>query len=114
MHWQHLHLRFHLHRAKARKKLDKELLEAKGEESKQTRLRFAADSTNLLFAIYFRILKTMTSDDGEADKFTGKQFRLILRPLFSGLARFGHLMSIGYFQVSYTYLFRLAIQWLKL
>ena len=66
-------------RAKARKKLDKELLEAKGEESKQIRLRFAADSTNLLFAIYFRILKTMTSPDGEADKFTGKHFRLILR-----------------------------------
>ena len=65
--------------AKARKKLDKELLEAKGEESKQIRLRFAADSTNLLFAIYFRILKTMTSPDGEADKFTGKHFRLILR-----------------------------------
>jgi len=85
-------------RAKARKKLDKELLEAKGEESKQIRLSFAADSTNLLFAIYFRILKTMTSPDGEADKFTGKHFRLILRPLFSGLARFGHLMSIEYFQ----------------
>jgi len=84
-------------RQKAKAKLEKELLEAKGEESKQVRLRFAADVTNLLFAIYFRILKSLT-DPAESEKFTGKAFRMVLRPLFSGLAKFGHLMSIEYFQ----------------
>jgi len=44
-------------RAKEKEKLDRELLEAKGEESAKNRLKFATEITNLLFAIYFRVLK---------------------------------------------------------
>ena len=74
-------------RQKARAKLDKELLEAKGEESKKVRLKFAAEITNLLFGIYFRILKSSLVER-----------KHLIRPLMSGLAKFGHLMSIDYFQ----------------
>jgi hypothetical protein len=44
-------------RAKEKEKLDRELLEAKGEESAKNRLKFATEITNILFAIYFRTLK---------------------------------------------------------
>ena len=82
--------------AKQRAKLDKELLEAKAEESKETRLRFATDISNLLFAIYFRLIKNPSSGKGgEAAIYTNRN---LLRPVLSGLARFGHLMSIDYFQ----------------
>ena len=83
--------------AKARAILDKELLEAKAEESTQTRLKFASDISNLLFAIYFRLIKDPTGGKGEAAVITN---RALLRPVLTGLAKFGHLMSIDYFQVS--------------
>lgn len=70
--------------AKQQAKLDKELLEAKAEESKETRLKFATQISNLLFAIYFRLLKNPNMK--------------ILTPVLTGLAKFGHLMSIDYFQ----------------
>jgi hypothetical protein len=72
-------------------------LEAKGEESAQTRLRFATDITNILFAIYFRILKTFTSGFASGSQRSGIK---LLHPVLNGLAKFGHLMSIEYFQVS--------------
>jgi len=81
--------------AKARAILDKELLEAKGEESTQTRLKFASDISNLLFAIYFRLIKDPAGGKGEAAIITN---RALLRPVLTGLAKFGHLMSIDYFQ----------------
>lgn len=81
-------------RAKERSKLDKQLLEAKGEESTQARLRFATDITNLLFAIYFRILKSFTSNHLSGGKISVK----LLHPVLNGLAKFGHMMSIEYFQ----------------
>jgi len=84
-------------RLKERAKLDKQLLEAKGEESTQARLRFATDITNLLFAIYFRILKSFTSNHLAGGKVSTK----LLHPVLNGLAKFGHLMSIEYFQVKY-------------
>ena len=77
--------------------LDKELLEAKAEESTQTRLKYATDISNLLFAVYFRLIKNPNSGTGEAIIFTN---RMLLRPVLTGLAKFGHLMSIDYFQVS--------------
>ncbi len=83
--------------AKAKAKLDKELLEAKAEESNTTRLRFATDISNLLFAIYFRLIKSPNSGKGEAAIVTN---RALLRPVLTGLAKFGHLMSIDYFQVT--------------
>ena len=80
--------------------LDKELLEAKAEESTQTRLKYATDISNLLFAVYFRLIKNPNSGTGEAIIFTN---RMLLRPVLTGLAKFGHLMSIDYFQVSYNH-----------
>jgi len=81
--------------AKARAILDKEMLEAKAEESTQTRLKFASDVSNLLFAIYFRLIKDPAGGKGEAAIITN---RTLLRPVLTGLAKFGHLMSIDYFQ----------------
>ena len=83
--------------AKARAILDKELLEAKAEESTQTRLKYASEVSNLLFAIYFRLIKDPAGGKGEAAIITN---RALLRPVLTGLAKFGHLMSIDYFQVS--------------
>ena len=83
--------------AKARAILDKEMLEAKAEESTQTRLKFASDVSNLLFAIYFRLIKDPAGGKGEAAIITN---RTLLRPVLTGLAKFGHLMSIDYFQVT--------------
>ncbi len=88
-------------RLKERAKLDKQLLEAKGEESTKARLRFATDITNLLFAIYFRILKSFTSNHLAGGKVSLK----LLHPVLNGLAKFGHLMSIEYFQVLHTYIY---------
>ena len=85
-------------RLKASKKLEKELLEAKGEESTKTKLRYAADITNVLFAIYFRLLKTITDPSFLIKKGSHRTFRLLLLPLLSGLSKFGHLMSIEFFQ----------------
>ena len=89
--------------AKMRAKLDKELLEVQAEESTQTRLKFATDITNLLFAIYFRLIKDPASGIGEAAIVTN---RAILRPVLTGLAKFGHLMSIDYFQVKIAFLMK--------
>ena len=84
--------------AKQRAKLDKELLEAKAEESKETRLKFATEISNLLFAVFFRLIKNPDSKDfREAAIITNRN---LLRPVLTGLAKFGHLMSIDYFQVS--------------
>ena len=85
-------------RLKASSKLEKELLEAKGEESTKTKLRFATDITNLLFAIYFRLLKTITDPKFLNKKGSQRTFRVLLNPLLSGLSKFGHLMSIEFFQ----------------
>jgi len=85
-------------RLKASAKLEKELLEAKGEESKKVKLRFAADITNVLFAIYFRLLKAITDPNFLVKKGSHRTFRLLLHPLLSGLSKFGHLMSIEFFQ----------------
>ena len=62
-------------------------------------MRFATDISNLLFAIYFRLIKNPTGGIIEAAIITN---RLLLRPVLTGLAKFGHLMSIDYFQVSIT------------
>ena len=82
-------------RQRERAKLDKQLLEARGEESTQARLRFATDITNILFAIYFRVLKTITSGYAAGSMSSGLK---LLHPVLNGLAKFGHLMSIEYFQ----------------
>ena len=50
-------------RAKEKEKLDRELLEARGEESAKNRLKFATEITNVLFAIYFRTLKGKTTSN---------------------------------------------------
>jgi nucleolar complex protein 3 len=87
---------------KMRAKLDKELLETKAEESTKTRLRFATDISNMLFAVYFRLIKDPTGN-GQSSIMIN---RALLRPVLTGLAKFGHLMSIDYFQVIY---FRICI-----
>ena len=70
-------------------------MEARGEESTQARLRFATDITNILFAIYFRVLKSITSGYAAGSMSSGLK---LLHPVLNGLAKFGHLMSIEYFQ----------------
>ena len=85
-------------RLKASAALEKELLEAKGEESIKTKLRFATDITNVLFAIYFRLLKTITDPAFLKKNGSQRTFRILLHPVLSGLSKFGHLMSIEFFQ----------------
>ena len=85
-------------RMKANDKLEKELLEAKGEESRKTRMRFATDVTNVLFAIYFRLLKAITDPNFLKKNGSRRTFRILLHPVLSGLAKFGHLMSVDFFE----------------
>lgn len=80
--------------AKARAKLDNELLAAKGEEATSTRLKFATDISNLLFAVYFRLVKNPAGGSGQSVIVAN---RPLLRPVLTGLAKFGHLMSVNYF-----------------
>lgn len=72
---------------KRRKKLmalDKELLEAKGEESKQTKQKHFTEATKLVFTIYFRVLKSHPKS-------------VLLGSVLEGLAKFAHIINIQFF-----------------
>lgn len=76
---------FRLQRKKQLQGLEKELLEAKAEESKQVKLRNLTEITKLVFGIYFKILK----NPGTTSK--------VLRMCLKGLAKFAHCINIEYF-----------------
>jgi len=64
--------------------LEKELLESKGEESKQTKERFFTDATKIVFTIYFRVLKSFPKSS-------------LMGAVLEGLAKFAHLINIEFF-----------------
>lgn len=69
---------------KAEEKLDKELLEAEASESKEHKLKLHTETLNMVFLVYFRILK--------------KAHRSVLLPaVLEGLANFAHLINLEFF-----------------
>ncbi|XP_072523779.1 nucleolar complex protein 3 homolog isoform X2 [Salminus brasiliensis] len=69
---------------KAEEKLQKELLEAEASESKDKKLKLHTETLNIVFLIYFRILK--------------KAQRSVLLPsVLEGLAKFAHLINLEFF-----------------
>lgn len=71
-------------RKKKLAEIEKELLETKAEENKQTKNAKLTDITKLLFTIYFRILKQNPNAK-------------ILSITLEGLAKFAHVINIEYF-----------------
>ncbi|CAG9853869.1 unnamed protein product [Phyllotreta striolata] len=72
-------------RKKKLKEVEKELLETKAEESQQVRQKNLLEVTKLIFNIYFRILKTNTSNSK------------ILGVCLEGLAKFAHCINIEFY-----------------
>ncbi|XP_014832577.1 PREDICTED: nucleolar complex protein 3 homolog isoform X5 [Poecilia mexicana] len=69
---------------KAEEKLEKELLEAEASESKEKKTKLHTETLNIIFLIYFRILK--------------KAQRSVLLPaVLEGLANFAHLINLEFF-----------------
>ncbi|KAM4715785.1 nucleolar complex protein 3 homolog isoform 3-T3 [Anableps anableps] len=69
---------------KAEEKLEKELLEAEASESKEKKTKMHTETLNIIFLIYFRILK--------------KAQRSVLLPaVLEGLANFAHLINLEFF-----------------
>ncbi|XP_029954515.1 nucleolar complex protein 3 homolog [Salarias fasciatus] len=69
---------------KAEEKLDKELLEAEASENKEHKLKLHTETLNMVFLVYFRILK--------------KAHRSALLPaVLEGLANFAHLINLEFF-----------------
>ncbi|XP_035467680.2 nucleolar complex protein 3 homolog [Scophthalmus maximus] len=69
---------------KAEEKLEKELLEAEASESKERKIKLHTETLNIVFLIYFRILK--------------KAQRSVLVPaVLEGLANFAHLINMEFF-----------------
>lgn len=72
---------------KRKKKLEgveKELLEARGEEGKKVKERFFTDTTKLVFTIYFRILKSFPKSK-------------LMGAVLEGLSKFAHVINIAFF-----------------
>ncbi|XP_069373224.1 nucleolar complex protein 3 homolog [Paralichthys olivaceus] len=69
---------------KAEEKLEKELLEVEASESKENKIKLHTETLNIVFLIYFRILK--------------KAQRSVLLPaVLEGLANFAHLINLEFF-----------------
>ncbi|XP_037547232.1 nucleolar complex protein 3 homolog [Nematolebias whitei] len=69
---------------KAEEKLEKELLEAEASESKDKKIKLHTETLNIVFLVYFRILK--------------KAQRSVLLPaVLEGLANFAHLINLEFF-----------------
>jgi len=64
--------------------LEKELLEARGEEGKKVKDRFFTETTKLVFTIYFRILKSFPKSK-------------LMGAVLEGLSRFAHIINIEFF-----------------
>ncbi|KAI1886877.1 hypothetical protein AGOR_G00200310 [Albula goreensis] len=69
---------------KAEEKLEKELLEAEASESKEKKLKLHTETLNIVFLIYFRILKKA-------------QKSVLLPCVLEGLAKFAHLINLEFF-----------------
>uniref|UniRef100_A0A3P9J3Y7 Nucleolar complex protein 3 homolog n=1 Tax=Oryzias latipes TaxID=8090 RepID=A0A3P9J3Y7_ORYLA len=69
---------------KAEEKLEKELLEAEASESKQQKIKLHTETLNIVFLVYFRILKKA-------------QKSVLLPAVLEGLANFAHLINMEFF-----------------
>ncbi|NP_001002863.1 nucleolar complex protein 3 homolog [Danio rerio] len=69
---------------KAEEKLQKELLEAEATESKEKKIKLHTETLNVVFLIYFRILKKA-------------QKSVLLSSVLEGLAKFAHLINLEFF-----------------
>ncbi|XP_071448036.1 nucleolar complex protein 3 [Hetaerina americana] len=64
--------------------LEKELLETKAEESKQSKMKYLTETTKTIFTIYFRILKTAPHSK-------------VLSLTLEGLAKYAHCINIDFY-----------------
>ncbi|KAM9463059.1 nucleolar complex protein 3 homolog [Clarias gariepinus] len=69
---------------KAEEKLQKELMETEAAESKDKKLKMHTETLNIVFLIYFRILKKA-------------QKSILLPSVLEGLAKFAHLINLEFF-----------------
>uniref|UniRef100_A0A1A8LCJ6 Nucleolar complex protein 3 homolog n=2 Tax=Nothobranchius pienaari TaxID=704102 RepID=A0A1A8LCJ6_9TELE len=69
---------------KAEEKLEKELLEAEASESKEKKIKLHTETLNIVFLVYFRILKKA-------------QKSILLPVVLEGLANFAHLINLEFF-----------------
>ncbi|KAI4893559.1 hypothetical protein NFI96_021351 [Prochilodus magdalenae] len=81
---------------KAEEKLQKELLEAEAFESKDKKLKLHTETLNIVFLIYFRILKKA-------------QKSILLPSVLEGLAKFAHLINLEFFDDLLTVLHSLIM-----
>lgn len=69
---------------KAEEKLQKELLETEASESKEKKIKLHTETLNIIFLVYFRILKKA-------------QKSVLLPAVLEGLANFAHLINLEFF-----------------
>ncbi|XP_069581246.1 nucleolar complex protein 3 homolog [Brachyistius frenatus] len=69
---------------KAEEQLEKELLEAEASESKEKKIKLHTETLNIVFLVYFRILKKA-------------QKSVLLPAVLEGLANFAHLINLEFF-----------------
>ncbi|KAK5850357.1 hypothetical protein PBY51_001245 [Eleginops maclovinus] len=69
---------------KAEEKLEKELLEAEASESKDKKIKLHTETLNIVFLIYFRIMKKA-------------QKSVLIPAVLEGLANFAHLINLEFF-----------------
>ncbi|XP_012260136.2 nucleolar complex protein 3 homolog [Athalia rosae] len=72
-------------RKKKLEQVEKEMMETKAEENKQSKQRVLTDITSIVFTIYFRILKQMPNHK-------------ILSVTLQGLAKFAHSINLEFYQ----------------
>lgn len=71
-------------RKKKLEALNREMLEAKGEESKAVKQKFFTEATKIVFTIYFRVLKSFPRSN-------------LMGSVLEGLAKFAHVINIEFF-----------------
>nr|XP_055032367.1 nucleolar complex protein 3 homolog isoform X1 [Misgurnus anguillicaudatus] len=81
---------------KAEEKLQKELLEAEASENKDRKIKLHTETLNMVFLIYFRILKKA-------------QKSVLLPSVLEGLAKFAHLINLEFFDDLLTVLHSLVV-----
>ncbi|XP_043505976.1 nucleolar complex protein 3 homolog isoform X1 [Polistes fuscatus] len=81
-------------KSKKLEQVEKELLETKAEENKQTKQKVFTEITSVVFTIYFRILKQAPNNK-------------ILSVCLEGLAKFAHCINLDFYQDIVTVIDRL-------
>merc|ERR1712013_710660 len=71
-------------RKKKLESLEKELLEARGEEGKKVKEKYFTETTKMVFTIYFRILKSFPKSK-------------LMGAVLEGLSKFAHIINIEFF-----------------